>query len=281
MAKKFGGSIVRTSRSQSSELSALTEIKNSILVLDELRDLIPPLGGEEYEQLKTNIEKEGVREPLLLWERGEEYILVDGHNRYRCIEELGRDSVKWTVKMLSFNSIEEVREWMINNQLGRRNLTDIQRALLIERKYELIKTGKGGDRKSTNFNGQILPIDQKANAYQQLAEETGRSERTVKNDIALAKGIDKLADGLKGKVLSGEKKIPKGTLSAFGRSNMNDFDQFEQQVKERKKSPDKTKELALIKAELELSVKKMMKAGMTRGQVRKLISETCELVFDS
>ena len=240
MAKKFGASIVRTSRSEKDELSVITEIKNNITVLEELKELIPPLRSDELEQLKLNIEKEGVREPLLLWERDAEYVLIDGHNRFKCINEIGLDKVKWSVKLLDFGSLESVREWMINNQLGRRNLTDLQRALLIEEKYNLIKTGKGGDRKSKDFKGQNLPSEnesdikgqnfpseKKESPFHKLSKETGRSERTIKNDIAVAKGIKKLPKEKKEKVLTGKEKIKKGDLAELGRSESKTLDEFE------------------------------------------------------
>ena len=241
MAKKFGASIVRTSRSKKEELSVITEIKNNITVLEELKELIPPLRSDELEQLKLNIEKEGVREPLLLWERDAEYVLIDGHNRFKCINEIGLDKVKWSVKLLDFESLESVREWMINNQLGRRNLTDLQRALLIEEKYNLIKKGKGGDRKSKDFKGQNLPSEKKESPFQKLSKETGRSERTIKNDIAVAKGIKKLPKGKKEKVLTGKEKIKKGDLAELGRSESKTLEEYEKNKQSNVSTTDRDK----------------------------------------
>ncbi|BDD13019.1 hypothetical protein FUAX_54510 (plasmid) [Fulvitalea axinellae] len=217
MAKKFG-SVIRHKRNRGEELGATQAIKSKIKVLEELRSLIPPLRDEEYLQLLDNVRKEGVREPILLWECGEDYVIVDGHNRYRCVEELGREEVRWHVKVGDFGNIEDVRAWMIDNQLGRRNLTDLQRAVLIEEKYDLIKQGRGGDRR-TKTNGQNLPIEnnERQNAYQVIAKETGRSERTVKNDIAVARGLKVLPEEEREQILKGEKKAKKGDLAKLGR----------------------------------------------------------------
>lgn len=108
-----------------------------MIVKDEFRALLPPLSADEFETLKKSILKEGIREPLLVW-RG---ILVDGHNRYKIATEL---NLPFEKKEITFESEEDVKVWMIDNQKGRRNLTDgwkfelaqVKRELLLERGRE-------------------------------------------------------------------------------------------------------------------------------------------------
>jgi len=92
-------------------------------ILKELELLIPPLTSEEFKQLERNILEEGIRDPLVTWNG----ILVDGHNRYRIAREYDIDFQ--TVEKI-FADINEVKEWMINNQFGRRNLNNYQRSVL-------------------------------------------------------------------------------------------------------------------------------------------------------
>jgi DNA modification methylase len=92
-------------------------------ILKELEVLIPPLTSEEFKQLERNILEEGIRDPLVTWNG----ILVDGHNRYRIATEYDIDFV--TIEK-EFSDMNAVKEWMINNQFGRRNLSNYQRSVL-------------------------------------------------------------------------------------------------------------------------------------------------------
>ena len=46
-------------------------------ISEELQGWIQPLSEEQFQQLKENIEQEGVRDPLMVWK--EKDLLVDGH----------------------------------------------------------------------------------------------------------------------------------------------------------------------------------------------------------
>lgn len=86
-----------------------------IIIDEEFKNLIPPLSEEEREQLETNIIGDGIRDPLVVWDG----ILIDGHNRYSIACEHGID---FDVVEMNFGSRDEARIWVIQNQLGRRNL---------------------------------------------------------------------------------------------------------------------------------------------------------------
>ena len=93
MAKSFKGKatagILNTAKQQKEASS--NSIKKNIKILPELKALIPPLTQEEYAQLEENILAEGCRDALILWKKGEEYILVDGHNRHSICSKHQRD----------------------------------------------------------------------------------------------------------------------------------------------------------------------------------------------
>jgi DNA modification methylase len=92
-------------------------------ILQELESLIPPLSNEEFKQLERNILEEGIREPLITWNG----ILIDGHNRYRIAQEY---DMNYETLEKEFENINRVKEWMIHNQFGRRNLSNYQRSVL-------------------------------------------------------------------------------------------------------------------------------------------------------
>ena len=60
------------------------------------------------------------------WLDVKDFILIDGYNRYRIANELGMESVP--TKCLLFETREEVKEWIAQNQLSRRNLDEKRRA---------------------------------------------------------------------------------------------------------------------------------------------------------
>ena len=99
------------------------------LIIDpEFKELIPPLTAEEYSGLEQSIIAEGCREPIITWDN----IIIDGHNRYRICKA---HNLPYRTTSKEFASRDEVKLWMLKNQLSRRNLNDFQR-VEIARKYE-------------------------------------------------------------------------------------------------------------------------------------------------
>ena len=105
----------------------------SITILPQIEDLLYPLKPEELAHLEASIRQHGVREPLCLWDRDGELILVDGHNRYAVAT---RNGVTFPTAIMEFKDLEEVLDWVDKNQIGRRNLTDEERAVTLGRIYQ-------------------------------------------------------------------------------------------------------------------------------------------------
>ncbi|BDD13063.1 hypothetical protein FUAX_54950 (plasmid) [Fulvitalea axinellae] len=202
---------------QKSIFGNTTSVKDNLTVLQELEEFIHPLTAEETEQLEENIARDGVREPLIVWEDNDRYVLVDGHNRYRIARSLGID---FKIRTVEFADTEAVKHWMINNQLGRRNITKEQRAYFIGQRYliEKKRVGAPADNKnaSKNQTGQNVPFESTATA-DVLAKEYGISDKTVKRNADYAKGVDILAETRpeeKQKILTGQSKIKKADIQA-------------------------------------------------------------------
>src|SRR5437879_945521 len=102
--------------------------------------LISPLGAEELAQLEANIRRDGIRDPLVVWPDGGSPTLLDGHNRLAIIRKINAEAVQRMapgfvidtvpVEFLKLPTREDAELWIAENQLGRRNLTDDQRAML-------------------------------------------------------------------------------------------------------------------------------------------------------
>ena len=101
----------------------------SIFVNKELRDIIPPLSEEEFEQLEKNVVAEGIRDPLVVWRQPDGHdMLIDGHNRFFISAHHAGIPFK-TVNM-DFADMDEAKRWIILNQFGRRNLSAYDRSVL-------------------------------------------------------------------------------------------------------------------------------------------------------
>ncbi len=142
---------------------AITPI--SITVVAELKAYIPPLTKEEFLLLEQNILAEGCREALILWQNAEQFILVDGHNRYEICQ---KHQIPYKTITKSFADIETVKNWMIQNQLGKRNITEEVKSYLRGLQYKTEKIEHGGQRdgKTDNSNekiasGQVVHLDTK------------------------------------------------------------------------------------------------------------------------
>ncbi|MCL2604523.1 MAG: hypothetical protein FWD90_08585 [Defluviitaleaceae bacterium] len=138
----------------------------------EFSRIIPPLSREEYTALEQDIAGTGrCREAILTW-RG---FIVDGHNRYAICRAHG---VPFRTEGMRFSDEAEAIAWIVDHQLGRRNLSDAAR---IE-----------------------LALQNRRYVRKDIARAAQLSEQTVRHYIK----VKELADGeVLRKVKSGEEKI--------------------------------------------------------------------------
>jgi len=210
MAKKYQNSLLKKPVIKDKSLLRHEEIKKNIVIEPTLESLIPPLREEEHAQLESNILKEGCREALVIWQQKEgRYVLIDGHNRYGICQ---KHSLDFRVNLMEFDDLEAAKAYMVENQLGRRNLTPEQASYLRGVRYNQEKMGRGGyDRKQMAQNGPNGPKP----TSERLAEEYSVSKNTIKRDAAFAAGIDRLGENspkLKREILAGNLRLKKSDV---------------------------------------------------------------------
>ncbi|MCK8495365.1 hypothetical protein M0L20_26100 [Spirosoma sp. RP8] len=203
----------------------LDEVKANITVLAEFKELIPPLQNIEYEQLKTNILKEGCREPLLIWQTTQGTVdgsidttpinvLIDGHNRFEICTQ---HNLNFKITLHDFATTQAVRDFMIDNQLGRRNLTPEQMSYLRGLKYRNERQIAGRPIQEAT-----TPLEAKngqgERTRDKLAKQFNVSPRTIMRDSDYSEGIDRLVPDLKQDVLKGKQKVSKEVIREIGRS---------------------------------------------------------------
>lgn len=245
------------------------EIKKQIQILPELEQLIPPLLADELQQLEKNILREGCREALLIWQTTEEtiypdrkdtstaYVLIDGHNRFGICK---KHTIDFKIHLVDFKSLYDVRQYMIDNQLGRRNLTPEQISYLRGMKYLTEKKEKGKyerldhkghfvlygneteeiteNKEGDEHKGQNVLYDTEGvSTSEKLGKRFNVSEKTIKRDADFASGLEKLTPALKSEILSGQTKVNKTLIQQIGKSDvytmpLSTVDQIEQATKE-------------------------------------------------
>jgi 16S rRNA G966 N2-methylase RsmD len=168
-----------------------------IQINEEFKKLIPALTNEEFKQLESNCINEGIREKIITWNG----FIIDGHNRY---EIATRWNLEYQTESKYFKDEEAVKEWMILNQFGRRNLSNYQRSVLALQLEEVFsKKAKENQIRKPNSVMAKLP-KQNINTREELSKVAQVGERT----LGMVKKIqEKATEEVKAKLSTGEVSI--------------------------------------------------------------------------
>lgn len=171
----------------------------------EFESKIPPLTEDEYRLLEENILSEGaVLMPLIVWKD----TIVDGHNRYKILRE--NSDIPFTVHEKDFDNRYEAISWICKNQLGRRNLTPVQKKLLIGDRYEAEKMAHGSIDRFRSFPCvQNEHMGEHGKTRKKIAAETNTSPSYVMRAGEYSRGTaaaEEVAPGFRQEVLSGKIK---------------------------------------------------------------------------
>lgn len=173
---------------------------NNIIIDDELKKYMRPLRDEEYEKLKESVLSEGIRDPLVTWNGR----LLDGYHRYKIAQEY---NLEYKTIDINLPDKEAAKEWMIINQLGRRNLTPQEASYYRGKLYESKK--RQGARTDLT-SGQNV---QKLSTAEEIGKQYGVDEKTIRRDAEFSKVVDKITEEVgeeaKRAILSGQANIPK------------------------------------------------------------------------
>lgn len=157
-----------------------------IEIRQDFKDLIPPLTEAELDQLERSLLAQmRARDPLIVWKGNG--VLLDGHNRYSICT---KHNIPFDVVEMRCSSEQAAKNWIILNQLGRRNVApdvaSVLRGMLYNSRKKEATDGGKGTPKSTVGNSCLR------STAAQVAKETGVSERTVRNDGRFAEACEYL-----------------------------------------------------------------------------------------
>lgn len=177
-----------------------------ITVNPKFESLIPRLTDDEFKQLEENVLRDGIAEPLVVWNG----TLIDGHNRYKLAKKHGLD---FKTREMAFDSENDAEIWIIKNQFGRRNLSKYDRSILALKLKPVIAERAKENMLATQNNDNASAYqksEKQVNTTKEIAKLAGVSHDTIhKVEVIEAKGSDEL----KQKVRSGEKSINEAYIS--------------------------------------------------------------------
>lgn len=173
-----------------------------LLIDNEFKKWLMPLRQEEYDLLEQSILNEGCRESLVVW--GD--ILVDGHNRYHICSIHG---VPFTTTSIEFSSREEALDWIIRNQMSRRNVTPEQRDYLMGKLYKENKKCHGENR----YTLKSTQNEDSTKTSTKIADQFKVGRATVERAERFTDAVDKIAstcgDSIKKHILTRDIPITK------------------------------------------------------------------------
>ena len=191
----------------------IDESKIDFKIDDEFRSYLPSLKEKEYQELKKSIKREGCREPLIIWD--EKNSLVDGHHRLSICQE---SSKGYDIKRKSFQFRAQVIAWIVENQLGQRNLNEKQYDYYRGKRYRDESKTHGGDRKSSGQNVHMKTAEK-------IAREENTNEKTVRRNAKFSESVDKISKNVGSKfrtiALSENSPFSKGATKEIDKLDKN------------------------------------------------------------
>jgi ParB-like chromosome segregation protein Spo0J len=281
---------VKTQQTLNNSYISTEQIKQKIVILDELLNFITPLAEEEFKQLEYNIQANGCKDSILLWGTTQNqingndptidspaYVLIDGHNRYKICTKHG---IPFNIQVMSFESIKIVKDYMIDLQLGRRNLSPQQASYFRGIRYNLEKEEKGKydrvEHKSQN-DTYALEANKNVSTSEKLAKQFNVSRATIMRDAEFAKGLESLNPDVKNEILSGKIKIDKTNIQKLAKNNTNQEETLEV-ILTKNIEAEQTKEIndfEVVQEQLKTQIKKLLN---TKKMTPDILDQMIELV---
>ncbi len=172
----------------------------------EIQALLPVPTPEELANLRSLLIGDRHCDDLVVLhiESENANVLGDGHNRETICRE---EDIAFNTRRVKVADRGAAIQWVIRNQLGRRNLTDERRAYYMGKEYLNAKQPHGGQAKKGEPTS-----GSPSRTAEKIAEDHGVSPTTVKTNAAFAAAVDTLPPAEKEAVLSGASGKPKSAI---------------------------------------------------------------------
>ena len=157
---------------------------DGVRIHPEFETLIYPLAREEYFDLEESLKAKGCLDPVKVWKG----YIVDGHHRRKICEE---ENIPYEVIDMDFDDEWAVKLWMLNNQLGRRNLTDVARIEYASMRVDIIRGVAQRNQEASRFGQkEERSLDGLPHKTRRTLERRSEKQRAlVNNAIARNAGV--------------------------------------------------------------------------------------------
>ena len=109
------------------------------------KEFFEDIKGTDYEGLKEDIKQNGIKVDLHITKSN---TILCGHQRWEIAKEIGLKEVPVVIVKIDENDERKLKEYVIKDNLLRRQLSTEQKYILIATLSEVYEVGRGGDRVS-------------------------------------------------------------------------------------------------------------------------------------
>lgn len=138
----------------------------------EFHALISPLSKGEYDELQASLQLDGCRDALVCWNG----LILDGHNRFEICNRL---NLPFQILSKNLSDRQTAKEWIITNQLGRRNITLFQRTRLVLKRDGIVKARAKERMLAGKSDPEHFGAQGSGRTNKILARQAGTSHKTV------------------------------------------------------------------------------------------------------
>lgn len=252
---------------------------NNIQIDEELEKLLPPLAKEDYNILEQSLLKNGFEQKfgrIKVWFGSEEdtdnksvgYI-IDGHNRYRICQKHNIELNSWDFEAVFMDSKDDVIKWMYENQLARRNLSEMDKYDIVE-KYSKFLNDMA--KKNQSDGGKGLSNLTRINTRKEKAKMAGTSDGNYyKLDQIKKSGNEEVIEKVRKKEISVDKAYKEIKNPTPVKKELVTPQQQIEKVDDRMNEIDK--EISSLRTEREALMRK-------RSSLFEILDIPCELKYE-
>jgi protein gp37 len=173
-----------------------------LMTIWELKSYLPIMEDSLYSQLKNDIKRNGLNDPILYFTTPEgKKLVVEGHTRLKACIELKLKEIPIKEVKEDFESLDDIKFWMVKHQIQRRNLTQIEK---IELAFKSKETIEKVAKQNLSRAGQKLDVVTPIDTLDEIAKIAGIGRTTIHK---YSKIIDKASESIIKQVRSEEISI--------------------------------------------------------------------------
>jgi len=163
---------------------------NDLNTIWELKSYLPRMEETLYYQLKEDIRKNGINDPILyISTQDNTKLVIEGHTRLSAAIDLRLKIVPYKEITEPFESLDDIKLWMIKHQFQRRNLSNVEKIqLAFLSKVTIEKMAKNNLSKGGKNIYVNVPIDTNA----EIAKIAGVGRTTVTRYTSVIEKASKL-----------------------------------------------------------------------------------------